>query len=118
MIFSIADCEVNPLKPNHSNLKSTNNYTKCIGLKKYARQKSNLTSHRYKVCNKNFKIEMMMEFHKQNHLHNLPSKDCEVNLNDGVNLNTGIILKIKPESRNKIQLQNHCQIGEQTIDTF
>jgi len=90
------DCGLNLLKPNYTKFKTSISFIKYSGLKKHLRQKSNLTRHQCIVCNKTFQNKMMMDFHKQIHHRQPPSKDCEDNLNDGKNAND------KSESRNKI----------------
>ena len=118
MVCFISDCGMNPLKPNYTTLKSTRNYIKYSGLKKHERQKPNLKRHQCEICNKTFKNEMMMDFHKRTHPRQLPSKDCEDNLNDRVNLNTGNKLLHKSKFGKKFQVQQHLQTGEKKLIYF
>ena len=120
MVSYVSDCGTNPLKPNYTTLKSTRNYIKYTGLKKHGRQKPNLTRHQCEICDKTFKNEMMMDFHKRTHHHELPAKDCEDNFNDRVNQNTGNNLLHNSKSRNKIQFQQHIQqqTGEKRVGIF
>ena len=97
---------MSPLKPNYTNFKSTTNYIKYCGLKRHLRQKPHLTRHQCEVCKKTFKNKMMIDFHKRTHPSQLPSKDCENNLNTGTNL------KYKSECGKKIQNQIRMQTGD------
>ena len=100
---------------NNSNVMFVIKYS---GLKKHERQKPNLRRHQCEICDKTFKNEMMMDFHKRTHPRQLPSKDCEDNLNDRVNLNTGNNLIHKSKFRQKIQFQPHLQTGEKSVKIF
>ena len=109
---------MNPLKPNYANFKSCRNYIKYGGLRKHVRLKPNLTRHQCELCNKTFKNKMMMDFHKRTHSRQLPSKNGQDNLIDGVNLNTGNNFKYESKCANKIELQIHLQTGEQNVYIF
>ena len=101
---------MNPMKPEYSNFKSTRTYIKYSGLKKHASQKPDMTRHQCEVCDKTFKNKMMKEFHKRIHPRQLPSKDCEDNLNIRNNLIE------KSESQNQNLLQKPLQSGEQIAE--
>ena len=116
MVSYVSDCGTNPLKPNYTTLKSTRSYIKYTGLKKHVRQKPNLTRHQCEICDKTFKNEMMMDFHKRTHHHELPAKDCEDNFNDRVNQTTGNNLLHNFKVLNTNQFQQHLQTGETTVD--
>ena len=74
LLLSPTVCGMHPLKPSYSNFKSTRNYIKHSGLKKYVRQKPDLIRHQCENCDKTFQNEMMKCFHKANHC---PKSDCK-----------------------------------------
>ena len=106
MMCSISGCRMNPLKPNFTNFKCSTNYIKYSGLKKHVRQKPNLTRHQCEVCSKSFKNKLMKDFHKRIHLLQLPSKNCE----DDLNTTNNLTRESKP--RNQTHLQKRLQPGE------
>ena len=74
---------MHPLKPKYTSLKCTRSYIKHSGFKRHLRRKYKLKLHEGEVCNKLFKCELLMDFHKL--LHHQPPAVKDKRFRTGIN---------------------------------